>query len=317
MQPPAKPLTAVLSIGEALAGNRRPGLAIVAGRTLVERQARQALRAGASALLVLAPALPSDVAARLLRLGNVRLVALTPALADALEAVAGTLLLFEPGVVLDERIVEAVARSPAPAAAVFRATPPATAERVGAGHHWASVASMPAAGAAAALRAHPEWEPVGTLNRTALAMGAHLLEVESLATYSEGRRRDVPLLWQRLVTDADSRSAEAAILSAAQKGCLDWPARFLHPPVENALVRLLWPTAITPNMVTLATAALGLVALFLFAAGMLWPALLLVLMVGPLDGVDGKLARTRIEFSRWGDLEHVMDKILEYGWFLA
>lgn len=70
-------------------------------------------------------------------------------------------------------------------------------------------------------------------------------------------------------------------------------------------------------MVTLASGILGVLAIILFATGDLWWGLGLVLVVGPLDGVDGKLARTRHEFSRWGDLEHVLDKILEYGWFIA
>src|SRR3546814_17120825 len=42
-----------------------------------------------------------------------------------------------------------------------------------------------------------------------------------------------------------------------------------------------------------------------------------MLFLGPLDGVDGKLARTRLQYSRWGDLEHVADKIVEYGAFIA
>src|SRR3546814_17787456 len=42
-----------------------------------------------------------------------------------------------------------------------------------------------------------------------------------------------------------------------------------------------------------------------------------MLFLGPLDGVDGKLARTRLQYSRWGDLEHVADKTVEYGAFIA
>jgi phosphatidylglycerophosphate synthase len=54
-----------------------------------------------------------------------------------------------------------------------------------------------------------------------------------------------------------------------------------------------------------------------FALGWLWTGLILALITGPLDGVDGKLARTRCEYSRWGDLEHLLDKVLEYGWYLC
>ena len=62
---------------------------------------------------------------------------------------------------------------------------------------------------------------------------------------------------------------------------------------------------------------LGLGAAYAFAMGWLWTGLILALLIGPLDGVDGKLARTRMEFSRWGDLEHVADKIVEYLWYIC
>ena len=70
-------------------------------------------------------------------------------------------------------------------------------------------------------------------------------------------------------------------------------------------------------MVTLFVAAISLAAGIAFATGWLWTGLVLALVSGPLDGVDGKLARSRLEFSRWGDLEHLLDKIAEYGWYLA
>src|SRR3546814_8335474 len=67
----------------------------------------------------------------------------------------------------------------------------------------------------------------------------------------------------------------------------------------------------------LITAVVGFASIAAFATGWLWTGLLLMLFLGPLDGVDGKLARTRLQYSRWGDLEHVADKIVEYGAFIA
>lgn len=142
-------------------------------------------------------------------------------------------------------------------------------------------------------------------------------ELASVPTYAADRRRDVPLLWDRPRAPADARRAASEILAAAQKGCLDWPARFIHPPIENAFTRLLWPSPITPNMISVLAFALGLLAAWCFATGNLWTGLLIALAVGPIDGIDGKLARTRFEFSKWGDLEHVGDKIVEYAWFGA
>lgn len=149
----------------------------------------------------------------------------------------------------------------------------------------------------------------------AIVSEAQPVDLSRTATYSPERRRHVPWVWMRPRDAASAREAAETLLSAAQKGCLDWPARFIHPPFENAAVRLLWRTPITPNMISLLAFLLGLYAAWCFARGDLWTGLLLALVVGPIDGVDGKLARSRVEFSRWGDLEHVGDKIVEYAWF--
>lgn len=312
----SRPDLALLFAGEAGPGDVPPGLQIVAGRTILERQARQAQRAGARAVLVLAPGIGSVAARRFEDMG-VRIAADGAMLVAGLED-AREILVIEPGVVLDERLLEAVtARSAGRAIALWETDPPSGARRIDSRRHWASVLKLPGDEAATALLAHPDWEPAETLLRTAAAAGAADVDVAAIPLYSEGRRRDVPILWEKPQSEPSRRLAEDRLLAAAQKGCLDWPARYLHPPLENALVRLLWPTPISPNMVTGLTAVLGLAAGLLILAGQLWWALFLILVVGPLDGVDGKLARTRIEFSRYGDLEHVLDKVMEYGWFAA
>ncbi len=314
----SRDVIALVSIGEAAPGAVPPGLITVAGRTLVERQARQAARAGATRILCLAPALPEPAGQRLRGLPGLDLL---PSSAELMQALANLqpeagLLAFEPGALLDERLIEAVRDASAPLGlAVAQEAIPEGAERLDRESFWAGVLKLPSGQAREWLSEHQGWDPIPTLLRS-IAPLAQRIRLESLPRYAEGRRRDVPLLWA-YPARTGATAAERAILSAAQKGCLDWPARFLHPPVENALVRWLWPTSVTPNMVTLATGVLGLVAMALLAFGLFWPGLILILLIGPLDGVDGKLARTRIEFSRYGDLEHVLDKVLEYGWFLA
>lgn len=311
-------LIALVSMGEAAPGSVPPGLIAVAGRTLVERQARQASRAGATRILCLASALPEAAGQRLGALPGLELLLSS---AELMQALTGTqpearLLVFEPGALVDERLVEAVRDASAPLSlAVAHEAIPEGAERLDRESFWAGVLKISVRQAGESLAEHQGWDPIPTLLRS-IAPAARRIRLESLPRYSEGRRREVPMIWA-YPARTGAEAAEGSVLAAAQKGCLDWPARFLHPPVENALVRWLWPTPVTPNMVTLATGLLGLVAMTLLAFGLLWPGLLLILLIGPLDGVDGKLARTRIEFSRYGDLEHVLDKVLEYGWFLA
>ena len=162
-----------------------------------------------------------------------------------------------------------------------------------------------------------EWDLASTLIRAVAAdHAATRVDFHGLPLYAPARRRDAPMLWLR-PDEASAPAATRQIVAATQKGCLDWPARFLHPFPENLMVRLLAPTPVTPNQVTALTAIVGIAAAVGFATGWLWTGLILALITGPLDGVDGKLARTRVEFSRWGDLEHLVDKILEYAWYLC
>lgn len=311
-------LIAVVMAGESPPGEQPPGLGLTGGISLLERQVRMALKAGAEAVWLVAPALPADLGARLAAEPACWRATDSAQLAERLAGETRDVLLMAPGLLADERLVAAMAAEPcAPLLLTFSGEAPAGAERLDSASHWAGIARLPAAMVTEVAADLGEWELSGTLLRAAVEAGAARLPVEEISLYAANRRRDVPMIWA-MPADAAARAAGTeALLASAQKGCLDWPARFLHPPVENLLVRLLLPTPITPNMVTLLTGVLGAAAIWLFAVGQpLW-ALLLVLIVGPLDGVDGKLARTRHEFSRWGDLEHVLDKILEYGWILA
>lgn len=314
----ARQFVALLMAGESGPGVEAPGLGQVGGISLLERQVRMLLKAGAVRVLVHAPALTADVGARLSEEPGVERVATAGKLADRLAGEERRVLHLAPGLLIDDRLISALlAAGEVPTLLAFGGAPPEGAERLDSATHWAGAALLPAALVTEVAASLGDWELSGTLVRAACEAGSGRLLVESLPTYAPARRRDAPMIWARPTDEAARMAATDSLLAAAQKGCLDWPARFIHPPIENAMVRLLLPTPVTPNMVTVLTGLLGLAAIWLFAVGQPWWALGIVLLVGPLDGVDGKLARTRHEFSKWGDLEHVLDKILEYGWILA
>lgn len=309
---------ALVSSGDAEPGMLPPGLQTVGGITLVERQVRQALRAGAAEVLVLAAALPEPVEARLAADGRIVRLPAVRDLGHKLTDRTAPLLLMTPGTLLDERLIrEMTGTVQVPSIMVFSGEAPAGAERLDAKDHWAGLALLPAAMVRQVVAGLGEWELGSTLIRAAVEAGATRLEVEKFDTYAPERRRKLPFVWARPANAAGCEAATRLLQNAAQKACLDWPARFIHAPLEDWLVRLLLPTRVTPNQVTLLTAVLGVGAIAAFAAGWLWVGLALILIIGPLDGVDGKLARTRCEFSRWGDLEHVLDKIVEYGAYIA
>ena len=62
---------------------------------------------------------------------------------------------------------------------------------------------------------------------------------------------------------------------------------------------------------------IGLVVTTLFATGYLWWGVTLAYTVEVLDGVDGKLARTKIETTAAGDWEHIVDYCIELSWWTA
>jgi phosphatidylglycerophosphate synthase len=110
--------------------------------------------------------------------------------------------------------------------------------------------------------------------------------------------------------------AKQLLLDSTQKGALDIPAHF-HAPIEKFAAWRLADTAVTPNQITGLTTLLAWIATWQFAVGNLLVGIGIALAVGVLDGVDGKLARLRIETSKVGELEHWLDFLYEWSWWVA
>jgi len=55
----------------------------------------------------------------------------------------------------------------------------------------------------------------------------------------------------------------------------------------------------------------------LYALGYLWAGALFALIVGVLDGVDGKLARLKVHMTKSGKGEHLLDYVVEMSWWMA
>ena len=98
-----------------------------------------------------------------------------------------------------------------------------------------------------------------------------------------------------------------------QKGSLDLPA-LIHAPIEKFLISHLCKTSITPHQLTIAWIVLACAITILFALGHLIWGIVLALIVGILDGLDGKQARIKVETSRSGKLEHRFDSLFEVAW---
>ena len=110
--------------------------------------------------------------------------------------------------------------------------------------------------------------------------------------------------------------AERFPRDVAQNGVLDFPG-LLDSPIEDWIIARLCRTSITPNQVTFVTMLIGLIVTALFATGHLWWGVALAYTIEVLDGVDGKLARTKVETTAAGDWEHVVDYCIELSWWTA
>jgi phosphatidylglycerophosphate synthase len=110
--------------------------------------------------------------------------------------------------------------------------------------------------------------------------------------------------------------AEKFPRDVAQNGVLDFPG-FCDSPIEDWIVRRLCRTSIRPNQVTFVTMLIGVAVTILFTTGRLWWGVLFAYVIEVLDGVDGKLARTKVETTAAGEWEHNTDYLIELSWWAA
>ena len=148
-------------------------------------------------------------------------------------------------------------------------------------------------------------------------------DLREMDPYIVDLRRSLPPWWLAVDSDLKIRRAEALLTDAAQKGTLDFPAEFIHPPLENLLVKWISAGSATPNQVTTLTVLLAFLTTGLLAAGQMSTGyaaagLVIAFIIGVLDGVDGKLARVTVRCTRFGDrYEHVLDVVWELTWYWA
>jgi len=129
------------------------------------------------------------------------------------------------------------------------------------------------------------------------------------------RRRVRPLCFLG-PPEQSHRLAEQVILDSAQNGTLDLPA-YIHAPIENAIISRLCKTRITPNQITIAGFIIGCSATLAFALGRIGLGIIAALILGIVDGLDGKQSRVKIEMTERGKWEHYLDYLIENSWWTA
>jgi len=184
--------------------------------------------------------------------------------------------------------------------------------------HWLPVPQAPAGTLpAAACLSLTQLDMWATAGLEQWLQHSPVLKLEMLDDYSSSHRGPVPFYVLTVTTPEEAEAATRTLIRTAQKRALDLPALLLNPVFENRLVFWLCNTRITPNQVTVCTGILGACIAFLFLHGWLRLGITLTYAVAVLDGVDGKLARTKLQTSRLGELEHVLDFFMEHAWYLT
>ena len=154
------------------------------------------------------------------------------------------------------------------------------------------------------------------LNQKFEARKVDSVDAAKVDDYIVSMRRHVRPLCFPAPRVQERRLAERIILDAAQNGTLDLPA-YVHAPIETAIIAFLCKTRITPNQITIAGFIIGCSATAAFALGHTGLGILGALLFGIVDGLDGKLARVKIETTERGKWEHRLDYVIENSWWAA
>ena len=258
----------------------------LAGRTLIEYQARCAAAAGAAPIVVLVERVPPALHEALERLRADGLAVIP--VSDGNEAVsrfeAGSLiLLVGDGVAAPAELLAQLAEEPEPAVATVPDDEPHEAyERIDATSRWAGVALVDGRTLGATAAMLGDWDLQSTLLRRALQDGALRVRVASAGE---------PLL-------ADSAEQlggfERALIASSRGVRSDWASRYVLPIFEEFATERLLETPVRPQWLIWGALALNLAAALAFTRGWLWPGLGMLILSTPLDLVARRLATLRL-----------------------
>jgi phosphatidylglycerophosphate synthase len=130
------------------------------------------------------------------------------------------------------------------------------------------------------------------------------------------RKRETP--YALVVTPGTVNGIAWRMFMGTYKGATDLVTKHVWPRPAFHATAFLAARGVTPNMVTSVAAAATVAAFFLFLNGQYGWGLLAAWFMTFLDTVDGKLARTTLTSSKWGDVfDHGIDLVHPPFWYIA
>ena len=271
----------------------------LAGRILVERQARLAAAAGASSIILFVERMPSELQTAIERLRSEGLpVAFVRTPLEAAQAVQAEdrLLLIADGFVGDEVYVNRLVAEGSGILTVPDIGIEGPFERIDAHSRWAGLALVTGQLLKQTAMMIKDWDLQSTLLRRAVQSGAREFPARELA--------DAHLAIA--TRPGDLAEIERQIFEGSVARRDSWVSRYVLAPVEQIATRMLMPTAVTSESLSIVAVLLNALAAFLFTRDWLWTGGILMLLSTPLDDIGDRLAtlrmQSRVEGSWWSYL---------------
>lgn len=267
------------------------------GGTLVEHQARQAARAGATHIVILVERLPAALTAAIdaLRADGLA-VDIARSVGDAADRIHPDerLLVIADGCVVGQAAIDRIAAADAPALLTLADEPGRDAfERIDGGSRWAGLALIDGARLRSTAAMLGDWDVESTLLRRAVQENARRISVFEAEAGSPSA--GLPIIAETAQALAD---LERQLLVGSRRPGTSWPARFIFAPVEEPIAGLLLRRVAEPQWVAALSAGMAAIAAPLAAMGWFWAALLVLLLSGPVAAVAVRLAAVRLAAIR-------------------
>jgi hypothetical protein len=258
----------------------------LAGRTLIEYQARCAAAAGAAPIVVMVERVPPLLheALERLRIDGLSVIPVSDGNEAASRFEAGSLiLLVGDGVAAPAELLAQLAEEPEPAVATVPDDEPHEGyERIDGNSRWAGVALIDGRTLGATAAMLGDWDLQSTLLRRALQDGALRVRVAPAGE---------PLLAE---SGEQLGAFERGLIASSRGVRSDWASRYVLPLVEEFATERLLDTGVRPQWLIWAALSLTLGAAFAFTRGWLWPGLAMLIVSTPLDLVARRLATLRL-----------------------
>jgi phosphatidylglycerophosphate synthase len=130
------------------------------------------------------------------------------------------------------------------------------------------------------------------------------------------RKRETP--YAIVLSHANQHAVEWRMFMGTYKGATDLVTKHVWPLPAFHATRYLASIGVAPNLVTAIAAILVFIAFWLFLNGYFGWGLAAAWYMTFLDTVDGKLARTTLTSSKWGDIfDHGLDLVHPPFWYVA